>query len=104
MTMPSRPRRPLPTFRVRIDAHDVPPRWRIEAHTVELTAPDADAAALRVVRWAQADAGVPPWWPCVRHSLTFTTAKAPPTAEDQTVHATPLVPQQLPLWTDRIAA
>jgi hypothetical protein len=101
----ARPRWPVPTYRVRIGAHDVPPRWRIEARTFKLPASSADAACLRGVRWTHSDAGVPCWKPCVRRSLTFTTAEAlSPTTEDQTVHATPLLPRQLPLWTGRIAA
>jgi hypothetical protein len=103
--MRTRTRWPLPSYRVRIAAHTIPPRWFIPAQTLDLPAGTVEAACSTAVRWAHSDAGVPCWKPCVRRSLTFTTAEAlSATTEDQTVQATPLLPAQLPLWTDRMAA
>ena len=67
-------RLPLPMYRVRMIAHDVPPRWRIKAQTTELSAPNADFACDRAVKWVHANAHVPPMRRFIRHSLEFTTA------------------------------
>ena len=67
-------RLPPPMYRVRITAHDVPPRWRIETQTVKLPAPSADFACDRAVKWVHSDARLPPLRRFVRHSLEFTTA------------------------------
>lgn len=66
---------PPPTYRVSVEAHDVPPRWRIKARTVKLPAPNGNYARRRVIEWTHSDAGVPPWKPCMRVSWPYTTAK-----------------------------
>jgi hypothetical protein len=62
-------------FRVALAAHVVPPRWPIPAQALELPAVGAEHACLLAVRNAHAEAGVPPWRPCVRASLAFATAE-----------------------------
>jgi hypothetical protein len=69
-------RLPPQTWKVRIAAHAVPPRWLIPSQTVRLPAPDAEDACLRAVRWAHADADVPPMRSLLRRSLQHATAKA----------------------------
>jgi len=64
-----------PQWRVELAAHDLPPRWRVPARSVALPAVSAEDACLRVIRWAHSDIGVPPWKPCVRHSMRFAAAK-----------------------------
>jgi hypothetical protein len=66
---------PLPMYQVKIAAHSVAPRWVIRARTIKLPAPDAEFARGRAIRWAHADAGVPPMLPLVRASLAHTTAE-----------------------------
>jgi hypothetical protein len=93
-----------PMFRVEIEAHDVPPRWHIDARTTELSSNTAAYACERVIRWAHSDVGVPPWKACIRRSLEYTIATRLdiPAPELATVTALPI---QLALWTrDRIAA
>jgi hypothetical protein len=67
-------RRDLLNWRVELAGHDVD-RWHVEAQTVELPAPDAEYACLRVIHWAHSDAGLPPWRPLIRHSMRFATAE-----------------------------
>src|SRR2546428_118972 len=62
-------------YHVELAAHDLPPRWRIPARTVELPAADVEDAARQVIRWAHSDAGAPPWRPLVRASLAFASAR-----------------------------
>jgi hypothetical protein len=64
-----------PLHRVRIAAHDVPPRWRIDAQTITLPAPSAESAIEAAIGQAQRAAGLPPWRPCRRASLPFVTAE-----------------------------
>ncbi len=83
-------KRPPPQmFRVRIASHDVPPRWRIKAQTFKLTAPSADFASDRAVKWVHSDARVPPMRRFVRRSLEFTTATAMGAATVSTIEVAP---------------
>ena len=77
MSLPARARSRLlpPMWSVKILAHDVPPRWHVQAQAVTLSAPNADFASDRAVKWVHSDAGVPPMRRFVRHSLGFATAK-----------------------------
>jgi hypothetical protein len=102
--MRTQARWPRPSYRVRIAAHAIPPRWFIPASSCTLLATSAEYACERAVRWSHADHDVPPWRPCIRRSLEFTTAEALSPTKDGAVQATSLLPAQLPLWTDRIAA
>ena len=65
---------PLPTFRVTIERHSVPPRWLIPARSSTTVAADGDQARMFVIREAHAAAGVPPMRPLTRISLGFATA------------------------------
>jgi hypothetical protein len=49
-----------PSWRVKIDAHEVPPRWQIERQTVKVCAHDESEARLSATRAAQLVAEVPP--------------------------------------------
>ena len=59
--------RDRPMWEVRIAAHDVAPRFRVPARTFTLGG-SHQHAKLRAIQWAHADAGVPPWKPCIRES------------------------------------
>lgn len=50
----------LPTWRVTIAAHEVPPRWSIPATVCEVGASTAEIACGVCLRFAHSDAGVPP--------------------------------------------
>ncbi len=69
-----RNRIPPPIWKVKVRRHRVKPRWIIPPRTETVRAPTGGFARERVVRWAHADAGVPPWRPAVRESLIHTTA------------------------------
>lgn len=62
-----------PSWRVELAEHDVE-RWHVPARSVEVPAVSADDAALRVIRWAHADVGVPPWRPFTRASTLHAIA------------------------------
>jgi hypothetical protein len=65
----------LPMYRVTIEAHDIPPRWRVPAQTIEVGASTAEIACRAVVRFAHRDAGVPPLRSMLALSLEHTIAK-----------------------------
>jgi hypothetical protein len=85
-----------PLWRVAVREHTVA-RWRVPAREVTLPAVSAEGACERVVLWAHSDAGVPPWRPYVRESMTHATAEPP----EATVHKLPARGEQLRL---RLAA
>jgi len=61
----------LRTFEVEIDAHTLAnARYIVPATTQRLPAANAQQALRLAVRVAHHAAGVPPWLPCVRASLT----------------------------------
>jgi hypothetical protein len=97
---------PGPTWRVTVNAHDIPPRWRIEAQNVKLTSPTAARARLRAIRWWHADGGVPPMKPLIRLSWPHTTAKqlTPGKPDSVTAFYPPPPPRQHDLWTGRRTA
>jgi hypothetical protein len=93
-----------PMFRVEIEAHHVQPRWHIDQRTTELASNSAPAACERVIRWAHGDLGIPPWKPCVRRSLEYTSATRLDVPEPELATVTPLkaaAPAQLELWSDQ---
>lgn len=49
-----------PAWRVRIEPHEVPPRWRVERQVVKVCASDEQAARMSATRAAQIQAEVPP--------------------------------------------
>jgi hypothetical protein len=73
--------RPAPLHVVQIQRHALPPRWIIPQSDGTYPAVDRLHAREEGVRAAHRRAGVPPWLPCVRHSLQFTTAQ-PVIADD----------------------
>lgn len=54
------------TFRVRIRAHHVPPRWDVPEREFVHAAIDKRSALRRCVLWAASDAGIPPMKPLLR--------------------------------------
>jgi hypothetical protein len=68
-------REPLPSWTVTIAEHDVPPRWHVGARTVTLGASTARIACSTAVRWAHADAGVPPLRSLLGVSMAHASAK-----------------------------
>jgi hypothetical protein len=93
----------LQTWRVTLTAHDVPPRWRIEARTARMLALDADHARSLIVREAHIAAALPLWKPLIGCSLD--SASAEPVAPQNVTPLRCLQPQatQLKLF-DRLAA
>ncbi|HME02088.1 MAG TPA: hypothetical protein VKG38_03535 [Solirubrobacteraceae bacterium] len=100
--MSARPELP-PLWKVKIARHAVMQRWIIRAQSCKLPAPSFDYACTQVIRWAHADAGIPPWKPCVRESLAHTTATRLGAASVTTTAGNPST-AQLVLFDDRIAA
>jgi len=68
-------RKPRPVFTVTVREHCLAGRWPIPATQLELYAADAEQARRIAVRMLHCSARVPPWKPCVRESLTHTTAE-----------------------------
>jgi hypothetical protein len=64
-----------PVWRVAIEAHDVPPRWRIEAQVVEVRAIDVAHARTNGIREAHRRAELPPYKPLLRTSWPHATAE-----------------------------
>jgi hypothetical protein len=62
----------LPSWRVTIAEHHLPPRWHVPARSVTLGAGSAEAACRFVVRWAHRDAGVPPLRSMIAVSMRYT--------------------------------
>ena len=84
-------RPPLPVYRARINRHKVPPRWLIAARESTTVAADTLHAREIVIGEAHRAAGVPPWKPCVRCSLEYTTAER----TDRPAEVKPHDPRQL---------
>jgi hypothetical protein len=65
----------MPMWKVTIAEHDIEPRWHIPARAVELAATTARIACSTAVRWAHADAGVPPLRSMLALSMAHASAR-----------------------------
>jgi hypothetical protein len=68
----------LRRFRVAVQAHPVPPRWRILAHERVVYERDERAARVHGVRSAHRDAEIPPLRSLMRLSWPYTSAEMEP--------------------------
>lgn len=59
---------------VTVAAHRVEPRWDVPARCVRIGGASERHVRLLVLSWAQSDAGVPPWKPCLREGWPFVSA------------------------------
>lgn len=74
--MTPRSAQPASIYRVTIAGHMIAARYVIPTRTFKLPAATIEGARLAGVREAHCIAAIPPWRPCVRRSLEFTTAEA----------------------------
>lgn len=65
---------PPPIWKVKIERHTVARRWLIAGQRMNLSAVDEMDARTFGVQLAHSYVGVPPWRPCRRESLSYTTA------------------------------
>jgi hypothetical protein len=64
-----------PWYEVTINAHDVPPRYRIEAQTHQLPAHSEKAARAAACRRAHIATRMPPWKPYLRVTYRHSSAR-----------------------------
>lgn len=76
---------PPPLWRVALSNHNVD-RWPVPARYAVVPAMSGRDAALRVIRWAHADVGVPPMMPLLLRSLEHAVAESEPAAIPMSVH------------------
>ena len=68
-------RLPPLAWTVKIEAHEIPPRWACPRTTLKVTANTELGALENAIGIVQRQAGCPPWKPCRRASLPYATAR-----------------------------